>query len=130
MLTVTNADYTRAQLTIDEFGRNIMDDFDQRLSARAGCLGIQPSLLTKILAMTRNVLQESVRSCQLGDENSNSQCSQLTAAQPQLSQPSLFVGSQLPGISNEMLELNEQSVAQILSDPAFGISQAGFWNTL
>ncbi|KAG8675634.1 hypothetical protein FPOAC2_01700 [Fusarium poae] len=122
--------YTRAQLTIDEFGRNIMDDFDQRLSARAGCLGIQPSLLTKILAMTRNVLQESVRSCQLGDENSNSQCSQLTAAQPQLSQPSLFVGSQLPGISNEMLELNEQSVAQILSDPAFGISQAGFWNTL
>ncbi|KAM0242377.1 hypothetical protein ACHAPO_000794 [Fusarium lateritium] len=122
--------YTRAQLTIDEFGRSIMDDFEQRLSARAGCLGIQQSLLARLLTMTRSVLQESVQSCQQGDENFGSQCSQLTATQPQLSQPSLFVGSQLPGISNDMLEFNEQSVAQIFSDPMFGISQAGFWNTL
>ncbi|RGP79828.1 hypothetical protein FLONG3_2008 [Fusarium longipes] len=32
--------YNSAQLTIDKFGRNIMDDFGQRLSAKVGCLVI------------------------------------------------------------------------------------------
>ncbi|GKU00868.1 unnamed protein product [Fusarium langsethiae] len=121
--------YTRAQLTIDEFGKNIMDDFDQRLSARVGCLGIQPSLLNEIIEMTRSVLQESVRSCQQGGENPNSRRSQLTAAQPQLSQPSVSGGSQSPCIGHDML-VDDQFVAQMFSNPAFGISQAGFWSTL
>jgi hypothetical protein len=108
-----------------------MDDFDQRLSARVGCLGIQPSLLAKLLTMTRSVLQESVQSCQKGDKNLDSQHSQLTATQPQLSQSGLYAGPQLAGMANNMLEgFDDQLVAQMLSDPSFGISHAGFWNTL
>jgi hypothetical protein len=106
-----------------------MDDFDQRLSARVGCLGIQPSLLNEIIEMTRSVLRESVRSCQQGGENPNGRRPQLTAAQPQLSQPSVSGGSQSPCSGHDML-VDDQFVAQMLSNPAFGISPAGFWSTL
>lgn len=102
-----------------------MDDFNQRLSAKASCLGIQPSHLIPLFS----VLQESVRSVQQGGANSNNQQSQLTAVQPQLSQPSVFAGSQFSAIGNDIV-VDDQFMAQMLSDPTLGISQTGCWNTL
>ncbi|KAM0556473.1 hypothetical protein ACHAO7_002599 [Fusarium culmorum] len=117
--------YNRAQLTIDDFGKNIMVDFNQRLSAKASYLGIQPSHLRTLLSM----LQESVRSIQQGGANSNNQQSRLTTVQPQLPQPSVFAGSQFSAIGNDIV-IDDQFMAQMLSDPTLGISKTGCWNTL
>jgi len=109
-----------------------MDDFGQRVSARLGCLGMQQSLLTNILTITRSALQESVQSCRKGDADPDSQVSQLTASQTPMPQSSLGMGSQLPGVENNFFGggFDDQLVAQILSDSSLGFSSSGSWNTL
>ena len=109
-----------------------MDDFGQRVSARLGCLGMQQSLLTDILTITRSALQESVQSYRKGDTGPDSQLSQLTVSQTPTLQSSLGMGSQLLGVENNFFGggLDDQVVAQILSDSSLGFSSSGYWNTL
>ncbi|RFN51722.1 hypothetical protein FIE12Z_4034 [Fusarium flagelliforme] len=127
-----NRVHTSALSRIDDFERNIMDDFGQRVSARLGCLGMQQSLLTNILTITRSALQESVQSCRKGDADLDSQLSQLTASQTPIPQSNLGMGSQLPGVENTFFGggFDDQLVAQILSDSSLGFSSSGSWNTL
>jgi hypothetical protein len=127
-----NRVHTSTLSRIDDFERNIMDDFGQRVSARLGCLGMQQSLLTNILTITRSALQESVQSCRKSDADPDSQLSQLNTSQTSMPQSSLGMGSQLPGVENNFFGggFDDQLVAQILSDSSLGFSSSGSWNTL
>jgi hypothetical protein len=119
------------KLTVDEFGRKMVAEFDKRILAELGSVAMQPIWLTTIAKITRSVVLKSIQSCRQDNEDFDSQHSQLTASQTQNSQSSLGIGSHLHGINNDLFGGldSEQILAQMLSMPDMGLDPTGSWNT-
>ncbi|KAM0485069.1 hypothetical protein ACHAP7_003094 [Fusarium lateritium] len=124
--------YNRLQkLTVDEFGRKMVAEFDKRIVAELGSVAIQPMWLTTIAKITRSVVLKSIQSCRQEKGDFASQHPQLTVPQSQNSQLSQEVGSQLYGVNNDLFGGldSEQILAQMLSMPDMGLGLTGSWNT-
>ncbi|WZH39407.1 uncharacterized protein QYS62_000324 [Fusarium acuminatum] len=118
------------KLTVDEFGRKMVAEFDKLILAELGSVVVQPISLTTIAKVTRSVLLKSIESCRQDNEDFDSQHSQLTASQSQNSQLSLGVGSQVHGVNNDFFGvLDSEILAQMLSMPDMGSDPTGSWNT-
>jgi hypothetical protein len=105
-------------------------EFDKRILAELGSVAMQPICLTTIAKITRSVVLKSIESCRQDSEDVSSQHSQLTASQPQNSQLSLGVGSQLHGVNNDVFRGldREQILAQMFLMPDMGLGFTGSWN--